>query len=75
MQIAQSLKHFVSKLLHSVLRQLLVLLKQALKVATNAMLEDDPEMVPRLVPIVELQNVWVPIAEGATRAAGICRSS
>ena len=65
MQIAQPFQHLVCKLLHSIFRQLLVLLEQALQVSADAVLQDDPEVIAGLVPVVELQDVRMPVAQRA----------
>ena len=59
MQVVQPLREISSKLPDRVFWQLLVQLNHLKQVSTRTVLEDDPQVVPRLVPIVEFQNVPV----------------
>ena len=40
------------------------MVQERVKVATTAVLEDDPEVVPSFIPIVEFYNIGVPIVKG-----------
>ena len=59
MEIVEALRKIASKLLESRLGKLFVLLNDLKQVATCAVLEDNPKMIPRFIPVVELQDVSV----------------
>ena len=59
MQVVKALRKISSKLSDRVFWQLLIQLDHLKQVPTRTVLEDDPQVVPRLVPIVEFQNVPV----------------
>ena len=59
MEVVKTLSEITSELLHGLLGELLVLLDHLEQVAARAVLKDDPQMVPRLVPVVELEDVPV----------------
>lgn len=57
MQVVQPLSEVSAELLYGAFRQLFVLLDELEQVTTGAVLKNDPQMIPSLVPIVELENV------------------
>ena len=59
MQIVKTLGKIASKFLQRWLRKFLVLLDHLEKISSRAVLEDDPEVVARLVPIIELEDVAI----------------
>ena len=59
MQVVQSHCQVSSELLDCILREILVLFDDLIQIATGAVLEDDPEMVPSLIPVVEFEHVPV----------------
>ena len=59
MQVVQTLCKISTKLLNRVFRQYLVLLNQLEQITTSTILKNDPQMVPGLIPVVELEDVPV----------------
>ena len=59
MQILQAFDQLNSKESNLVFRQLLVLFDQFVEIVATAVFEDDPQMVPRLIPVVKLENTLV----------------
>ena len=59
MQIVQSLRQISSKLFHSIFGQLFVLFNQLEQIATGTIFKNDPEMVPRFIPVKKLEYVSV----------------
>ena len=58
-QVVQALSEVSTEFLNRLLGQLFVLLDQLEQVSTSAVLENDPQMVPCLVPVVKLENVAI----------------
>lgn len=59
MQVLECLDQFNAKQLHLEFWHLLVLFYELIEVMSTAILKDDPEMVPRLIPVVKLENSGV----------------
>ena len=59
MQVVEPLRQVSAKLLDRWLGELLVLLDHLEQVTASAVFEDDPEVIARLIPVVELQYVSV----------------
>lgn len=63
MQIRHALEQLVGELLDSLLGNLLISLEQLTQRAADTVLEYDPEVIPRLVPVVEPHDVGVPVRD------------
>jgi len=59
MQIVQALSQVSTELLNSWFWQLFVLFDQLQKITASAILKDDPQVVPRLIPVVKLEDVSI----------------
>ena len=59
MKVVQALGKVTSELLQRWLWKFLILLDHLKKITTGAVLEDDPEVIARLVPVVEFEDVSV----------------
>ena len=59
MQVIKPLSKISSEFLNSCLWKLLVLLDNLEQVTTRTIFKDDPEVIPRFIPIVELENVAI----------------
>jgi hypothetical protein len=59
MQIIKTHSKIPPKLLDCLLRHFFIILEQLKEVASCTKLEDEPQMVTRLVPVVKLENVAV----------------
>lgn len=59
MQIIQALAEISSKFLNSILWKLFILLNQLIEIATSTIFEDDPKMVPSLIPVEKFEYVSV----------------
>lgn len=59
MQVAETLNELVSKFLYCLFRKLFVILQKFEKVTSRAELEDDPEMIACLVPVMEAEDILV----------------
>lgn len=66
MEIIQTLSEISSKFLNSFFWELLVLLDELEKVTSSTVLENDPEMVPCFIPVIEFQDM--PIFKGVEHA-------
>jgi len=58
-KVVQALGKVTSELLQRWLWKFLILLDHLQKITTGAVLEDDPEVIARLVPVVEFEDVSV----------------
>jgi len=58
-EVVEALSKIASELLQGGLGQLFVLLDQLQQITACAVLENDPQVVPRLVPVVKLEDVAI----------------
>ena len=59
MQVVEPLSKISTELLNRGFGKLLVLLDKLEQITTRTILKDDPEVIPRFIPIVELENVAI----------------
>ena len=59
MKVVQALRQISSKLLDGLLGQFLILLHQLKKITASAILKDDPQVVPGLIPVIKFQDVSI----------------